>query len=225
MSLLEPRRGAGHSIVARHPKVFLGIAAVVGLLVSVLLRDADQDRQVVAPSPVLDAILNDPESPRVGPPDATVTVVVFTDYLCPVCRTTDPALERLVQRDGGVRVVFKDWPILGPGSVLSARVALAAHRQGRYLAMHRALMSTRLPLTLANMPAIAREAGVDWDRLAADLARDGPAIDAQLARQSRQAWSLGLQGTPDYLIGPYLVQGGLGERGLADAVADARRRR
>lgn len=222
-NLLPPRRDAGAPLIARHPKASLAIAAAVGIFASYLMRGGS-DRQILTQTPVVEAVLNDPETPRVGPPASPLTIVVFTDYRCPICRRTDPALERLLRRDGQVRVMFKDWPILGPGSRLAARTALAADRQGRYLAMHRALMATRLPLTEANMPVIARTAGVDWPRLSVDLARDGVAIDTLLARQSQQAWSLGLEGTPAYLVGPLLVRGGLDDRALARAVVDARRR-
>lgn len=221
--LLTPRRGPGAWITERHPRLSLAVAVAVGLAASQLLRaGGDPERQVVTSPSVVAAMLGDPGTPRFGPERGSPKVVVFTDYQCPICRRTDPALERLAKADPQVRLVFKDWPILGPGSTLGARVALAAHRQGKYLAMHRALMTTRRPLTEANMPVIAREAGVDWDRLAADLSRDGDAIDATLARQSRQARSLGLEGTPVYLVGPFLIRGGLDDRALARAVAEAR---
>jgi protein-disulfide isomerase len=152
-----------------------------------------------------------------------VTVVVFTDYQCPICRATDPALERLIRSDPKGRVLFKDWPVLGPPSRLAARYALAARRQGRYLDLHRALMETRLPLTPDNLQRLAAGAGLDGPRLAADLARDGAVIDAQLDRQAYQAWTLGLAGTPDYLVGTDLYQGGLDDRALTRAVARARR--
>ena len=75
---------------------------------------------------VVAAVLDDPGSPRAGPPGADVTIVVFTDYLCPICKATDPALARLQAADPRVRVVYKDWPIRGPVSELAARTALAA---------------------------------------------------------------------------------------------------
>jgi protein-disulfide isomerase len=221
--LLTPRREPGARITERHPKATLALAVAAGLLASqLLLGRAEPSRQVVTSPSVVSTILGDPGTPRFGPSTATTTVVVFTDYQCPICRRTAPALERLAKADPEVAVVIKDWPILGPGSRLAARAALAAHRQGKYLALHRALMETRRPLTEANLPIIAREAGVDWNRLAADLARHGPEIDATLDRHARQAWSLGLQGTPAYLVGPLLIRGGLDDRALARAVAEAR---
>jgi protein-disulfide isomerase len=152
-----------------------------------------------------------------------VTIVVFTDYRCPICRATDPALQDLIAADPTVRVIFKDWPIFGPASKAAAEVALAAARQGRYLAVHRALMESRTPLDPPGIERAARDAGVDWPRLAATRQAVGPALEAQLARHALQAFSLGLQGTPAYIVGAYLIEGGLDAGALAQAVRRARR--
>jgi protein-disulfide isomerase len=152
-----------------------------------------------------------------------VTIVVFTDYQCPVCRADDPALERLLRTDPKVRVIFKDWPIFGVRSKFAARAALAADRQGGYLALHRALMTSSAPLSADEVRRLAIGAGLDGAQLAKDEALHGGEIDTELARQATQAWTLGLQGTPDYLVGPYLYQGGLDDRHLAQAVARARK--
>ena len=157
------------------------------------------------------------------PDPADVVVVVFTDYRCPVCRRTDGALERLLASDPHVRVHFKDWPILGEASRLGAQAALAAERQGKYLALHRALMEDPAPLSAERLPELARKAGLDADRLARDMAEHGRDIDEQLNRHAAQAFALGLRGTPAYLVGPYLIEGGLDERKLDRAVAKARR--
>ncbi len=148
--------------------------------------------------------------------------MVFTDYQCAICKATDPALVRLIAGDPGVRVIFKDWPILGPASKAAARAALAADRQGRYLAFHRALMAARVKLDDEQIRRIAVSAGVDWARLTADMASHGAELDRQLGRHGMQAWSLGLQGTPSYLVGPYLIQGRLDGRQLRQAVRRAR---
>ncbi|MEO8813610.1 MAG: DsbA family protein [Caulobacteraceae bacterium] len=220
-----PKKTDRASIVARRPWLTLAILAAIGAAVPWLLRDRAPDRTLVGRTTVVEAVLDDPGTPRVGVTAPTVTIVVFTDYQCPVCRATDPALERLIDRDRHVRVLFKDWPIFGVRSTAAARLALAADRQGKYLAVHRALMATRLPLTDPNLETIAKGAGVDWPKLRADLAGNGPAIDALLKRQAFEAWSLGLQGTPGYLVGPYLVRGGLDGRALAGMVEAARERR
>ena len=167
--------------------------------------------------------MDDPGSPRAGPADADVTVVIFTDYRCAICQATDPALERLLAKDPRVRVIFKDWPIRGPGSTIAAHAALASDRQGRYRAFHNALMASRGPLDPPRIDQIAAGAGLDVARLRADQAANAPAIDAQLRRHALQAFGLGLEGTPAYLVGAFLIQGGLDDGQLAAAVRRARR--
>lgn len=216
----KPRSG---SLIGRHSKVTLAIAVVLGLTASMILRQWPADRLKVGRTQVVEAVLTDPGSPSVGPAGAEVTIVIFTDYQCPVCRGTDGALDRVRRADRGVRVIYKDWPILGEASRFAARVALAADRQGRYVAVHNALMQTRRPLDLEGVRQVVIQAGVDWPRLEADLRLHGPEIDAQLARHDGQAWSLGIEGTPAYLVGPFLVRGGLSEGALKAAIVAARK--
>ncbi|MBL8772964.1 MAG: thioredoxin domain-containing protein [Phenylobacterium sp.] len=168
-------------------------------------------------------VLFDPGSPASGAARPDVTMVVFTDYQCGICKRTDGAIYRRLAEDGRLRVIWKDWPIRGPLSEHAARVALAAARQGRYDEIHAALMAARGTLTPERVDAIAVEAGCDPARLAEDLADPASGIDAQIGRHQLQAFGLGLQGTPAYLVGPYLIQGGLDDDALRRAVDRARR--
>jgi protein-disulfide isomerase len=204
-------------------RLSLAFAVAAGLLGYAWLQWAPPDGRRLEPTPAVAEVLNDPGSPTTGPAGADVTVVIFTDYQCPACKLTDPALTRLLAIDPNVRVVWKDWPIRGPASELAARTALAAHRQGRYAEVHDALMAARGQLTPPRIADIAARAGADPAQLAADLRTHARAIDSQLGRHRIQAFSLGLQGTPAYLVGPYLIQGGLDDRRLAAAVHRARR--
>jgi protein-disulfide isomerase len=221
--LLAADDTAGASLVARRPKMTLAVMIAIAFVFLQASDQADFARSTLPNTPVVKAILEDRESPSVGRANAYVVVIVFTDYQCPVCRATDPALERLIAHDHRVRVVFKDWPIFGLRSERAAAVALATREQGRYLAMHRALMTTRLPLSEENLQRIAMDAGVDWPREQAALRSRRPAIELLLRRQGLQAWSLGLQGTPGYIVGPYLIAGGLDDGALKRAVAAARK--
>ncbi|MFZ5719129.1 MAG: DsbA family protein [Pseudomonadota bacterium] len=209
---------------ARRPRLSLAIALVAGFAVALALRllVPPEDRTLRL-TPVVEGVLTDPGSPAFGSADAQVTVVVFTDYLCPVCKRTDPAIGRLLADDPGVRVVWKLWPIRGGTSDLAAETALAAHRQGRYRQVHDALMGARGELTPQRIDALAAAAGADPARLAADRAAHAEEIRAQLGRHRLQAFGLGLRGTPSYLVGPYLIEGGLDDRALRQAVARARK--
>jgi len=211
------------SLLARHPRLSLALALVAGVAVSAGLRWLPDDGRRLTRTPVVQSVLADPGSPASGALRPDVTVVVFTDYRCPICKRTDPALGRLLAADPGVRVIWKDWPIRGEASKLAARTALAAHRQGRYEPVHAALMAARGTLTPERIAAIAEEAGADPLRLAADQGAHAREIDEQLGRHASQAFGLGLAGTPAYLVGPYLLEGGLDDRRLAHAVKAARR--
>lgn len=152
---------------------------------------------------------------------ADLTVVVFTDYRCPACRAAEPALSRAITHDGDVRVIYRDWPIFGERSERAARIALAADRQDIYLPVHRALMRSRA-FDDGALRKIVEEAGGSWWQVQSDLARHGSAIAAQLARNSQDAFGLGLRGTPGYLIGPLLVEGALTESEFLRAFDEAR---
>ena len=226
MVKLTPRAGEAESAYIRPVKparLSLAFAVAAGLAAYVWLQASPPAAQQLQLTPVVADVLDDPGSPAAGPADADVTVVLFTDYQCAVCKRTDSAVSRLLASDPKVRVIWKDWPIRGPYSDLAARTALAADRQGRYRQVHDALMAARGQLTAPRIADLAAQAGADPVRLAADLRSEARAIDAQLGRHRRQAFSLGLQGTPAYLVGPYLIQGGLDDRALAAAVRRARR--
>ncbi|MDP1026948.1 DsbA family protein [Sphingomonas sp. KR1UV-12] len=168
------------------------------------------------------AVLADTGEPREVARDADLTMVVFTDYRCPACRASAPALEAAVAADGRVTVAYRDWPIFGDASVAAARVALAVE-PARYGALHRLLMRERRPLTPDVLFDLVARVGDDPARVRAVIARNSAAIDARLAANARAAAALGLPGTPAWLIGGVLVVGALDEAGFARAFASARR--
>jgi protein-disulfide isomerase len=183
--------------------------------------------QDVKPSELTrEAILNDPEAPEGGNPKGDVTVVAFLDYNCPYCKKADPALQRLVKDDGHIRLVFKDWPILAPSSVYGAELALAAKYQGKYEVVHNVLM--HIPATRGTrignevMDEALQESGVDIARLDKDRQSHLDAIHALIRRNNAQAVGMGFQGTPVFLVGPYLVAASLDYDGFKKIVAQVR---
>lgn len=200
----------------------LSSAALVGWGVSAWLRGLGSPPERLNESPVFRQILDDWGSPRIGPTTADVVIVLFTDYQCPICRRTDAALGRLLAQDPRLAVIYKDWPILGEISRAAAQVALAAARQGLYAEVHGALMATPGALSVARIHDAAVSAGVDWPRLDVDRGRDAAQIEAQLGRHALQAFALGLDGTPAYLVGRRLVRGGLVDSALRRLVKTAR---
>ncbi len=171
------------------------------------------------------ALLADPQTPTGGNPAGDVTIVEFFDYNCPFCRKAQPDLEKLVATDHGVRLVYKDWPIFGAGSIAAARIALAAQWQGKYEAVHDALLEAPMRKEGADqVRALAVKAGADGALLDQALEAHGPEISAILARTEKQAEKLGAPGTPVFLIGPLLIERALDLEGFKKAVADARAR-
>lgn len=199
----------------------LALFLIAAVAVSHVMRDGGPPITDVGGDPALAGILADHASPTEGPADGDVTLVVYTDYRCPICRGDAPALARLAAREKRVRVLYKDWPVLGPESLAGARIALAAAYQGRYAEAHRALMAAPR-LDEAGMARALTEAGVDWERARADLALHGAAIDMLLAEHDREARALRLPGTPAYLANRFLAVGRMGDSGFSRIVSRAR---
>ena len=174
----------------------------------------------------IDAILNDPAAPTAGNAAGDVTIVAFMDYNCPFCKKSSPDLEKFIETDGAVRLVYKEWPILAPSSVYGARLALAAKYQGKYHEAHLALMGLHGGGAIAE-PAMLdalKGADVNMDRLDEDLKAHDADIMALIKRDKDQADSLGLQATPVFLIGPYKVEKALDYDEFKQIVADFRAR-
>jgi protein-disulfide isomerase len=133
-------------------------------------------------------IFDDPGSPVLGNPKGNVTLVEFFDYRCPYCKQVNPAMKQLVAEDKQLRVVMKEFPILGKESVYASRAALAAELQGKYAAFHDALMGLKGQLGEDTVLKTAQSVGLDLDKLKADMNR--PEIEAQLRKNYELAKSL-----------------------------------
>ena len=177
-----------------------------------------------------EALFRDPADPTRGNPRGDVTIVEFFDARCGFCKQLHPSLEALIRRDGNVRVVMKDLPVLGPNSVQAARALLAAQRQGRYAALQDALLTLRGEPTEAVLRDLAQRVGLDWARLRREM--DDPAIARRIEANMRLAQALGIQGTPALVVagpagpaGATLVPGAVDLAQLERLVAEARARR
>ena len=168
-------------------------------------------------------VLRDPDIPVAGNANGDITIVEYFDYQCPYCRKVEPELGQVVQDDGKVRWVQKDWPILGPVSVVAARMVLASKYQDKYLQAHQALIGVNSKLTEPRIRELLANAGIDVDRVGRDLATNAKAIDAILARNSDQATAFGFRGTPSFIVGKFRVPGVLTMAQFDQAIADARK--
>ncbi len=203
-----------HDYLLQHPDVL--IAA---------LRAAedklDRDNDAKASQTVVlhrQEIYDDPATPIGGNPQGTATIVEFFDYRCPYCKQVQPSLEALLKQDPKLRLVYKEFPILGPVSLTAAHAALAAQRQGKYDAFHAAMMAARGNITDDTVYQVAASVGLDVDRLKRDMA--SPEIARQLKDNLVLADTLNIHGTPAFIVGDRVVPGAVDLATLKTMVAD-----
>jgi len=146
-----------------------------------------------------------------------VTLVEFFDYACPYCKSSNPSIERLLQEDKGLRVVYRELPILGSDSVTAARLSLQASKLGRFGKFHDTLWAAGRPAPQTNAAA-AKAAGI------APQPQDDPLIEAELKRNFQLAGQLGATGTPLFVIGDRVMNGAVGYQSLKQAIDVARER-
>ena len=167
--------------------------------------EADAARKTIAR---LDAdIHHDPATPWGGNPDGEIVIVEFFDYLCGYCRLSAPGLFAIRDAVPGVKVIYKEFPILGEDSLRAARMALAARAQGFYEVYHEALMLEGEDFSEVGLMALAHSVGLDTERLLTDM--NDPAIDAYLERTHQLASEIGIDGTPAFIINGSLYPGAI----------------
>ena len=189
-----------------------------------LFEQQQQALQAQAAAQVFDTekatLENDPNAPVLGNPDGDITVVEVFDYNCPSCRRVKPEMEALLAADPNVRVVYREWPILGDGSVFAARAALASRNQGKYEDFHWAMMQLKERAEEASILRTAEDIGLDVAQLRRDM--NGPEIEEHIQTSMRLAQSLGFSGTPSFVIGDSLAPGLIQADQMIELVDQAR---
>jgi protein-disulfide isomerase len=170
------------------------------------------------------ALFNSPHQVTLGNPDGDVTMVEFFDYNCGYCKRAMTDMLDLMKGDPKLRVVLKEFPVLGPGSTEAAQVAVAVRMQDKtgkkYLEFHQKLLASRTA-DKARALAAAREVGLDMNRIEKDLASEE--VKTTLDEGMKLAEALGLNGTPSYVIGKDVVIGAVGLEALKEKIDSARR--
>lgn len=156
------------------------------------------------------------EAPSVGSDNPDVTVVEFFDYNCGYCTRALPDIQNIIKADSNVRFVFKEIPILGPTSKTAALWALAAHRQGKYFEYHVAVMNHKGPKEEAQLEKLAKQIGLDVEKIKKDLASGE--VEAELQKNIEISQKVGVQGTPAFIVGSTFIPGYVGEEGLKQAI-------
>ncbi|QDL92968.1 DsbA family protein [Paroceanicella profunda] len=168
------------------------------------------------------ALFDDGYSNVDGNPDGKLTLVEFFDYRCGYCKRAHDDVQKLVREDGDIRFIRKEFPILGPDSLLASRAALAAQLQGDpevYLAFSNAMMEFGGPLTDTTIDRLADRAGVDVERMHAEMESDE--VNRRLQSNHALAQALQIGGTPTFIIGETIVRGYLPYEDMARAIDDA----
>jgi protein-disulfide isomerase len=167
-----------------------------------------------------DRIFNDSSSPFAGNPKATVTVVEFYDYQCGYCKMAEEAVERVLKEDKDVKIVYKNYPILGPVSLEAAKAGTASVKQGKFLVFHSALMNKKEHLTSDMIYQVAKDVGLNVDTLKKDMADAsvGDSVNASL----KLGQDIGAQGTPFFIINDAFTPGVLQYEQLKNILSDAR---
>lgn len=161
------------------------------------------------------AIYHDADSPSAGNADADTPIVVFFDYNCGYCKSTLPALDGVLLKDPKLRIIYKEFPVLGQQSYIAARAALAAGRQGKYLPFHRGLMASETTDEEA-IKSISDRLGLNYSALQRDMA--DPKLAEQIDRNIRLAAALEVNGTPAYIVGERIIPGAIDAESLAGLI-------
>ena len=184
--------------------------------------DAEKGKAAVKQNAEL--LFSSPRQVTVGNLQGDVTMVEFFDYNCGYCKRALTDMTNLMKADPKLKVVLKEFPVLGPGSVEAAQVATAVRMQDRsgkkYLEFHPKLLSGRGQADRARALAVAKDVGLDVARLEKDMASDE--VRASLQESMQLADKLGLNGTPSYVIGPSVVIGAVGYEALKEKIESAR---
>lgn len=211
----EPSDAAIERYIRAHPEVIE--QSLQGLLAK---REAElKDHQKAALVTKQQELLHDPASPVSGNPKGEITLVEFYDYRCGFCKKAASAVTELQKVDPRVRVVYKDFPILGEPSELAAKAALASQAQGKHQAFHEALLASHADMTKKEILKVAANVGLDVKRLEADMAN--PQWEAVIDKNRALARELGISGTPGFIVGNELVPGWLDLKGLKELIARA----
>jgi protein-disulfide isomerase len=222
-SAAAPSQDLTNTVIERyiraHPEVIE--QSLQGLLAK---REAElKERHKTALKSRQQDLLHNPSSPVSGNPKGEVTLVEFYDYRCGFCKRAASAVTELQKVDPRVRVVYKDFPILGEPSELAAKAALASQAQGKHQAFHEALLASHADMSKESILKIAVGIGLNAKRLEADMA--DPKWQSVIDKNRALARELGISGTPGFIVGNELVPGALDLHGLKELIARAGQRK
>ena len=206
-----------HDYLLKHPEVLIEALKAA----EVQDKQKQEEASLAAIVASRKALLDDPSDPVGGNPKGDVTLVEFFDYRCPYCKQVEPWIEAILKDDPKLRIVYKEFPILGKESTFAAHMAFAALKQGKYQRFHDAMIATKGTITEDVVLKVAADAGLDMAKVKTDM--NAPEIDQIIKRNYDLADKLGINGTPSFVIGDVLIPGAVDLAALKQAVATARK--
>jgi protein-disulfide isomerase len=200
-----------------HPEV---IAEAIGKLQEKeeAKKDADRAASIAMNKQEL---FSPKEATVIGNLQGDITIVEFFDYNCGYCKTMFNDILQVMKADGKIKVVTKEFPILGPGSITASKAALASRNQRKYSEFHQALMNYKGPLNEAAINTVAKGVGINVEKLQEDM--KDPELDKIIDRNHDLAKELGITGTPALIVGDTFVGGAIGKDRLSAMIAEARK--
>lgn len=187
-----------HDYLLRKPEVMIEVMQVLQR------KQYDQAQQAVKQTQQTAAafanpLFHQPNDPVSGNPAGKITVVEFFDYQCTHCVDMAPVMTALIKANPDIRVIYKEFPIRGPVSEFASRAALAANKQGKYVELSHAILTSAQPLTQDSVLQIAKSTGINVDKLKKDM--EDTSVKNQLKANIKLAQDLKLMGTPAIFIG------------------------
>lgn len=202
-------------------RLILTSGAALGATLALPALAQDPARPNPMPDVLREALERDQTSPVLGNPNGNITLVEFFDYNCPHCRTMVGTVQQIVSSDPELRVVYREWPVFGPGSEFAAQASLASLRQAKYWQFHQAMLTMRDRADETSVMRAARRVGLDEARLRTDMESDN-VID-HLSNSAELADHMGLVGTPTFMCGDEAVFGEMSLKELRELVERGRK--
>ena len=193
--------------------------AIIALQAFELQQQQKAARQALAAES--DSLYRSTVSYVAGNPDGDVTLIEFFDYNCSFCRRSMKDLMTLIETDPKLKVIFKEFPILGEGSFFAARAAVASMKQGKYIEYHMAMMKIRGTADKNNVLEVAEEVGLDVLKLVKEMQK--PYVTKEINEVLRTASAIGINGTPAYVVGENVISGAVGLAELRRQIAAVRK--
>ena len=181
---------------------------------------AEQEKMDEGVKTFIPSLKEHADLPFIGNKDGDVTIVEFFDYNCGYCKKAYTELQKIIDEDKKVKVVFIDLPILGPNSHVVSKWALAAQKQDKYFDYHKTLMNFQGQKTDETLEKLAKEAGLDVAKLKKD--KEDPSIEKAIARNQALATSVSVQGTPGFIINDQIIRGYMEAAQMKEMIKTAR---